>query len=147
MAGQRLSSVPGLSFEDDILAFAFTNLASRELEERQELSRHFERLLFPTPAQRRYMWQQQGNRLHAYVSERRFFRENLTLMMIQIRLNLVTDIMLYDTNYDFMAQGEYDQQCELLCCFIPSFVTPHSTIHRNIPARLYRRHMRLRLGR
>jgi len=56
MAGQQLSSVLGLSFEDDITAFAFANLASRERAERQELARHYERLLFSTPTQRRYMW-------------------------------------------------------------------------------------------
>lgn len=52
MGARQLMFIPRLSFEDNMLAFAFANLASRERTERQEIARHFEQLFFPTPMER-----------------------------------------------------------------------------------------------
>ena len=119
------------------------NLASRARTERQDLARHFEQLFFPTPLERQYMYQ--GNHMHAYVGVTSFFRENISLTMIRIRLNLVSNIILYDSNQTHVTDVEYNQRCELLCYFIPHSITPHFTTYRGISARQYHRNMRRRL--
>jgi len=97
MENHQLMYIPGLSFEDNIIAFAFNNLASRERTERQALAHHFEELFFPTLMERSFMWPQ-GNDLHAYAYQTVLFRENVSLMMICIKLNLVADVIMYGPN-------------------------------------------------
>ena len=72
-----------------------------------DLTRHFEQLFFPTPLEWQYMWYQ-GNHMHAYVGVRSFFRENISLTMIRIRLNLVSNIILYDSNQTHLMDVEYN---------------------------------------
>ena len=138
--------VPGLTYEENMIAFAFNNLASRESDERQALGRHFERLLFPTPTERSYMWTQ-GNHLHVYAGVTAFYRENLSLTMIRIRLGLVQNIVMYDPVHTELTVLEYLHRRELLCYFVPRSIHMNVELYRGMrTARQYRLGMRRRLG-
>lgn len=144
MENWQLMYIPGLSFEDNMIAFAFNNLASRERTERQDLAHHFEELFFPTLMERSFMWPQ-GNHLHAYAYQTVLFRENVSLMMIRIKLNLVFDVIMYRPNQIPITLLEHTLRCKLLCYFILRSIHTHVTFFRGIFAQEYRREMRGRL--